>query len=128
MEEFLERGPLQSYRDLIVWQRGMDLVVEIYKLSGKLPRSERFGLIQQMRDAVNAIPQNIAEGYGRRGRGDYLRFLGYSHSSLFELETEIIASGRLEFITREDAKAAWALCQEVGKMLGAMEASLESEQ
>ena len=97
-------------------------------MSAKLPRSEPFGLIQQMRDAANSVLQNIAEGYGRRGRGDYLRFLGISHSSLFELETEIIASGKLEFITRDDAKSAWSLCQEVGKMLSALQASLEREQ
>lgn len=126
-DRFCEKGPLQSYRDLIVWQKGMDLVVEIYKLSAKLPRTERFGLIQQMRDAANGIPQNIAEGYGRRRRGEYLQFLGIAYGSLLELETELIASGRLGFITRDDAAFTWSLCQEVGKLLTAFQKSLEKE-
>jgi four helix bundle protein len=120
-----EKKPLRSYRDLIVWQKGMDLVVDVYRLSMKLPRSERFGLIQQMRDAVNSVPQNIAEGYGRRHRGEYVHFLGIAYGSLCELETEIIAAGRLGFITREDAGPVWSLCQEVSKMLRALRDSLE---
>ncbi len=116
---------LRSYRDLIVWQKAMDLVVEIYKLTQKLPRTERFGLIQQMRDAASSIPNNIAEVYGRRRRGEYLQHLGIAQGSLCELETETITSGRLGFITRDDAAASWGLCQEVGKMLTALRNSLE---
>ena len=119
------KEPLKSYRDLVVWQKAMDLVVEIYKLTKKLPREERFGLTSQMRDAVVSIPSNIAEGYCRRRRGEYLHFLGIASGSLGELETQMIACGRLNFLTREDATTAWPLSQDVSRLLSSLMESLE---
>ena len=116
---------LKTYRDLVVWQKAMDLVVESYKLARKLPRDERFGLTAQIRDASSSIPANIAEGYGRRRRGEYLHFLGIANGSLMELETHIIARGRLEYFNRDEATPAWNLAQEVGRLLNKLMASLE---
>ena len=117
--------PLSTYRDLIVWQKAMDLVVESYQLARKLPREERFGLTAQIRDASTSITANIAEGYGRRRRGEYLHFLGIANGSLMELETHIIAGSRLKYFEREDAAAAWNIAQEVGRLLNKLMASLE---
>ena len=125
MSESEKNEPLKTYRDLIVWQKAMDLVVEKYKLAKKLPRDERFGLTAQMRDASTSIPSSIAEGYGRRRRGEYLHFLGIASGSLMELETHIIAGGRLNYFTREDAAPTWNLAQEVGRLLNKLMASLE---
>ena len=108
---------LQSYRFLEVWQRGIDLVELIYKLSAAFPSDERFGLTSQVRRAAVSIPSNIAEGYGRSHRGDYLRFLSIARGSLSEVETQLIVAGRLKFAIREDLNAAWELCQRMGMIL-----------
>jgi len=116
---------LSSYRDLEVWKCSMDLVEEIYRVAAKLPSDEKYGLISQMKRASVSVPSNIAEGYGRRDRGDYLRHLSYSNGSLKELETQLIIVGRLKIATREKLAKAWSLAQESGKMLQALIASLE---
>ena len=81
---------IQSYKDLIVWQRAIELVVEIYDLTKKLPKNEEFALSNQMRRAVVAIPSNIAEGYLRKGLNEYIQFLRIAISSASELETQLI--------------------------------------
>ena len=108
---------LQSYRFLEVWQRGIDLVELIYKLSAAFPSDERFGLTSQVRRAAVSIPSNIAEGYGRSHRGDYLRFLSIARGSLSDVETQLIVAGRLKFASREDLNPAWELCQRMGMIL-----------
>jgi four helix bundle protein len=102
----------------------MDLVIEIYFLSKKLPKDERFGLISQMQRASVSIPSNIAEGYGRIHRGYYLHHLSIARGSLCELETQMIIAGRLKFITQSDVKKSWQLAQAVGKMLTSMQKKL----
>ena len=116
---------LSSYRDLEVWKTSMDLVEEIYRVTSMFPSDEKYGLISQMRRASVSIPSNIAEGYGRRDRGDYLRHLSYSNGSLKELETQLIVVGRLKIATREKLAKSWKLAQDTGKMLNALIASLE---
>jgi len=106
---------LTSYRDLRVWQTRMDLVEEIYRLTRLFPLDERFGLIAQMRTASVSIPSNIAEGYGRTHRGDYLRPLSISRGSLMEVETDLIIAVRLKYITKSQAVKAWRLCEKVGR-------------
>lgn len=81
---------LQSYKELIVWQRSMELVKEIYKITDQFPHSELYGLTSQMRKAVISIPSNIAEGYKRRGLGEYIQFLSIAEASAAELETQIL--------------------------------------
>ncbi len=106
-----------SYRQLEVWQRSMDLAELIYTLTEKMPDSERFGLISQLRRAVVSIPSNIAEGYGRSHRGDYLRHLSIARGSLMEVETQLTLSVRLKLLERDTVVPVWELTQRVGQML-----------
>lgn len=119
--------PLKTYRDLAVWQKAMDLVVTVYELSRRLPSEERFGLASQMQRPSVSVPANIAEGYGRVHRGDYLHHLSIARGSPAELETHVTIAVRLNFITREQAMEGWNLCQEVGKMLNKLIQSLEDK-
>lgn len=108
---------LKSYRELEVWQRSMDLVVGAYKLTDLLPETEKFGLRSQLQRASVSIPANIAEGYGRVHRGDYVRHLSIARGSLAEVETLLAVSVRLEFVSRDAVKETWDLTQDVGRML-----------
>ncbi len=80
----------QSFKDLVVWQRSIELTVAIYQLSSTFPDSERFGLSNQMRRASVSVASNIAEGYGRSTKGEYVLFLGHARGSCSELETQIV--------------------------------------
>ena len=116
---------LKTYRDLDVWQRSVDLVLTAYALSKKLPSKERFGLTSQLQRAAVSIPANIAEGYGRIHRGDYVHHLSMARGSLAELETHVTIAVRLGFIERDEAMEVWNLSQEVGKMLNKLVQSLD---
>jgi four helix bundle protein len=116
---------LRSYRDLIVWQKAMDLAVMCYDITADFPREERFGMISQIRDAASSVPSNIAEGYGRRHRGDYRHHLSIASGELAELETRLLMSERLRFVDPFDLEPIWNLAQEVGKMLASLIDSLE---
>jgi four helix bundle protein len=83
---------VNSYKDLLVWQRGMDLVVTVYQITARLPASEQFGLISQMRRSAISVPSNIAEGYGRQATGEYRHHLSIARGSLLELETQLVLS------------------------------------
>ena len=86
---------LRSYRDLLVWQKAIELAILIYQLSDGFPRTEIYNLTSQIRRASVSIPTNIAEGYGRRSRKEYSQFLFVAQGSLKELETQTILSERL---------------------------------
>jgi four helix bundle protein len=109
--------PAKSYRDLDVWQRAMELVEAVYRLSAKLPSSEQYGLRAQMQRAAVSVPANIAEGYGRTHRGDYLHHLSIAKGSLAEAETHLLLAVRLKLLNRSDAIEAWRLSQKVCQML-----------
>ena len=109
-----------GYRRLKVWQKGMDLVEEVYRLTAKLPPDERFELCAQLRAAAVSIPSNVAEGDGRLHQGDYVRHLSIARGSLMELQTQLEAAVRVGHLTRNDVRAGWSLCEEVGKMLTKM--------
>ena len=108
---------LQSYRDLMVWQKAMDLVEETYRLTRLLPKDELYGLTSQMRRAAVSIPANIAEGYGRLHRREYINHLSIARGSLMELETQLELTVRLAYLNRGQVSLAWGLTQEVGKLL-----------
>lgn len=110
-------APLASYRELQAWQKGIVLVEAIYQLSAAFPQEERFGLTSQIRKAAVSVPSNIAEGYGRLHRGDYVHHLSISNGSLKEVETQLIIAGRLGFVSRDEARLAWDLSQDVGRLL-----------
>lgn len=109
-----------SYRELIVWQRAMELSVAIYRLTTSFPESERFGITNQLRRASVSAASNIAEGYGRLSKGEYLQFLGHARGSVFEVQTQIALSKALGYGNGQQRNEADALASEVGKMLNAM--------
>ena len=91
---------IKTYRDLIVWQKSMNLITEVYKISANFPPNEVYGLCSQIRRSAISIPSNIAEGYGRKSTGDYKRFLQIALGSLFELETQIEIAFNLSFLSK----------------------------
>jgi four helix bundle protein len=110
-------GKIRSYRDLRVWQKAVELVVICYQLAKKLPPDERFGLVSQIQRAATSIPANIAEGYARRTRGDYIHHLAIAAGSLAELETHWIVVVRLGQLRQEELQPFFAGAGELGKML-----------
>ena len=113
---------IRSYKDLIVWQKAIDLVEEVYSLTSKFPKSELFGIVIQMRRAVVSIPSNIAEGYGRKSSKEHLQFYLIAFGSALELETQIIISKRLNFVDYDYSKLD-SLLNEVIRMLNSMTSS-----
>ena len=118
---------LKTYRDLEVWQTSMELVEETYRISQAFPDEEKFGLTSQLRRAAVSIPANIAEGYGRMHRGDYLRHLSIAKGSLAEVETLLTLAVRLSVMDREAAMKTWELTQQTGKMLSKLIAALKPQ-
>src|SRR5579871_1476681 len=90
----------QSFKDLSVWQRAVQLTVEVYKLTNDFPNSERFGLTHQLRRASVSVASNIAEGYGRATKGEYVQFLGHARGSVSEVETQLVIAKALGFGAR----------------------------
>ena len=117
---------IYSYKDLIVWQKSVELVVAIYKLTEKFPPAEVYGLTSQMRRAVISIPSNIAEGRRRGTRKDFRQFLIIAYGSGAELETQIEISKKLPFGKNLDYQKVDSLLVEVMKMLNKMLSSLKS--
>jgi four helix bundle protein len=111
---------VNSYKDLIIWKRSMDLVEIVYKLTENFPSKENFGLISQMRRAAISIPANIAEGYGRQSTGSYSQFLSISRGSLFELETQIEISLRLKYLNESDSDKLLSEIVEISKMISSL--------
>jgi four helix bundle protein len=88
----------RDYRELVVWQKAMETVTEVYHITQKFPREETYGLTSQIRRAAVSIPSNIAEGQGRLTRGEFRQFLGQAKGSLAELETQILIAHNLGYI------------------------------
>ncbi|NOQ68405.1 four helix bundle protein [Patescibacteria group bacterium] len=115
-----------SYKDLIVWQKSMDLIVEIYKLTDNFPRSEIYGLTSQMRRCSVSIPSNIAEGRRRGSKKDYRHFLIIAYGSGAELETQIEIAKRLQFNKNSDFIKVDSLLNEIMRMLNKMLSTLKN--
>ena len=107
----------KHFQDLIVWQKSMELVDEIYHLTRLLPRDEIYSLSNQMRRAAISVPSNIAEGHGRQTDKEFKQFLSIGRGSLYELETQIYICIRQNYFPEEQANTALNLCRETGKML-----------
>ncbi|MBQ1409829.1 MAG: four helix bundle protein [Oscillospiraceae bacterium] len=110
---------MKDYKELISWQKAMLLAMEIYKLTEMLPREERFGLSDQLRRACVSVPSNIAEGYGRESKNEYVRFLKISRGSLYEIETQLYLCISIGYLMKSQTAVAFALCTEISKMLTA---------
>jgi four helix bundle protein len=119
---------ITSHKDLIVWQKSMDLVVLTYKLTDKLPSKEQFGLISQIRRAAVSVPSNIAEGYGRQTTGNYIQFLSIARGSLLELETQIDLCIRLKYFQLIDTENIFDDILEISKMLRSLLSKLGNRQ
>lgn len=117
---------MESYRELIMWQKAMDLVEEVYRLVKLLPREETYALSDQMRRAAVSIPSNIAEGHGRNSEREFLRFLSIAQGSRAELDTQIEICIRLKYVDMEQVVTAQKLSNEVGKMLRKMMQNLRT--
>jgi len=118
---------LRKYEDLIVWQKAMDLVAEIYKTVKLLPNDEKFVLSEQMRKSAVSIPSNIAEGQERDTTKDFIKFLHIAKGSKGELETQLMICARLNYLTHTQMEVAQNLLIEIGKMLNALIQSLVSK-
>lgn len=111
---------MKSYRDLIVWQKSMDMVTLIYKFLKQFPDDEKFGLTSQVKRSSVSVPSNIAEGYGRHYTKDYSRFLQIARGSLYETHTQLKIGVNLKFITEAEVKDINELSLEVEKMLNSL--------
>jgi len=111
---------INSYKDLLVWQKGMDLVEYSYNLSKKLPTTEQFGLISQLKRAAVSVPSNIAEGYGRQSTGSYKQFLSIARGSLLEVETQILLCIRLKYIDSDETEIILKEVDSLNKMLSSL--------
>jgi four helix bundle protein len=111
---------VRRYRDLVVWQRGMEFMVESYQLVALLPADERFALGSQLRRAAVSIPANIAEGHSRLHRGDFVRHLSIARGSLAELETYLEVLVRLGYLEHDRTTNATVQAAEVSRMLSTL--------
>jgi four helix bundle protein len=117
----------QSYKDLIVWQKGIDLCIAVYTVCSDFLQTERYGLADQMKRAAGSIPSNLAEGQARQHRGEFLQFLYIANGSLAELDSQRIISERLGFISTEQSQRLQQQVVEISKMLSALNSKLKTQ-
>jgi four helix bundle protein len=117
-----EKGSLE---ELVAWQKAMDLVDSVYKLTKHWPREEVFGLTNQVRRAAVSVPSNIAEGHGRKQDGDFGRFLSIAYGSLMEVKTQLLIAVRQRFCEQTVAAPTLALADEVAKLLNGLRKSIK---
>jgi four helix bundle protein len=118
---------MHNYKQLKIWNKSIDLVVDIYNATVEFPKEEKYGLISQMRRSAVSIPSNIAEGAGRNSDKEFCHFLAVSHGSSYELETQVIVSERLNLINKEISDDLCEKINEVQKMSYHLQAKLKVE-
>jgi four helix bundle protein len=123
----VESGKPASFKDLVVWQKSILLVKQIYKLTSIFPSEEKFGLISQLRRAGVSVPSNIAEGQARRTTADFIHFISNAEGSLAEVETQLIIAVELSFCSQAQADTCYSLIVEIRKMLNALRRSLREK-
>jgi four helix bundle protein len=121
-----EKAQIRSHRDLIVWQKAMDLVTSVYRATECFPKSELYGLTNQIRRSAASIPANIAEGQGRRLAGEFLQFLGNARGSLLELDTHLEIAVRLGMLSKESHSTLMEQLVEVRKLLNGLMRSIKA--
>jgi four helix bundle protein len=119
-----DEGKVKSYKDLLVWKKGIEVVKEVYILTGGFPSEEKFGLSAQMRRAAVSVPSNIAEGQARRSSAEFNQFLSIAQGSLAELETQLIISSELDFCKAKQTTVAMQHLYELQKMLHSLQNKL----
>jgi four helix bundle protein len=115
-----------KYQELIVWQRAMELAVEVYRVSRTFPKEEVYGLTSQMRRAAVSVPSNVAEGQGRLNPKEFRQFLGQARGSLLEVETQVELAHRLGFLSEVDLRALMQRTQEVLRLLNGLISKLDT--
>ncbi|MBP8063071.1 MAG: four helix bundle protein [Brevundimonas sp.] len=118
---------IRSHRDLLVWQRAMDIAVATYELTKRYPREELFGLTSQSRRAAASVSANIAEGYGRGTKQAYVNFLRISRGSLKELETHLVLAERVGLASSESTRDLLKHADELGRMLHGLISKVQSQ-
>ncbi|MDI9859807.1 four helix bundle protein [Flectobacillus roseus] len=118
---------IKSFRDLLIWQKSMNLVTDIYLVTRNFPQAEMFGLTSQLRRASISIPSNIAEGYGRNTSKDYLRYLQIALGSLYEMQTQLEIASNLHFLEIFDFNKMISLCLEIERMLTSLIAKIKAK-
>jgi four helix bundle protein len=113
-------APAQSFRELVVWQRSMELATTIYRLTSGFPKEEMYGLTSQLRRSAVSVPSNIAEGQGRLSSGEFRQFLSVARGSNFELQTQLQIARTMNFGDSKLIDEAEGLSHEVGKMIHAI--------
>jgi len=111
---------IRSFRDLVAWQKAMALAQQTYAATDAFPKAAQYGLCQQLRRAVVSVPSNIAEGWGRGTKRDYLRFLHVARGSLYEVETQLLLAGQLEYLRTEAGDALLASVSECSRVLNGL--------
>ena len=118
---------VSSYRDLIVWQKAMDMTESLYRIVKKLPKEETYALSDQMRRAAISIPSNIAEGFGRNSKKEYLQFLYIANGSVSELETQLMLCVRINYLKESEIQSILSLLSEIGKIIMTITKKLSSD-
>lgn len=116
---------MKAFRDLIVWQKSMDFVTEIYNETKSFPDEERFGLTNQLRRASVSIPSNIAEGFGRKSDGDFSRFLSFALGSNYEVQTQLEIAYNIGYLEDKVFKPLILKLEEIDKMLKGLKSKLK---
>ena len=115
---------VKSYKELIVWQKGMDLVETVYKATAKFPKEELYGLSSQLRRAVVSVASNIAEGQGRKSTKEFMRHLSIAYGSLVEAETQLEIARRLEYLEEPEYITMMESAGEIARMLNGLNSAL----
>jgi four helix bundle protein len=113
-----------SYRDLIAWQRAMELVTDVYRVTENFPGREMYGLTRQVREAAVSVPSNIAEGKGRQTKRDYVQFLFRARGSLHETETQLEVGRNLGFLDERTFAKTFGQANEAGRVLNGLISSV----
>ena len=115
---------VKGYRELIVWQKAMDLAETVYRLTSGFPREEIYGLTRQVRRSAVSVPSNVAEGQGRRSTPDFLHFLSIARGSLCEMETQVLLAERLGYVNPQDGSRLLDQAAEVGRLINGLSKAL----
>jgi four helix bundle protein len=117
----------QSYRDLVVWQKSVELAKQLYRLTARFPSEEKFGLISQIRRAAVSVPSNIAEGQARNTTGEFIQFISHAEGSAAEIDTQLFLSAELGFVSLDEAAPLFGLIEEVRRMLNSLRRRLNGD-
>ncbi|MBK5938203.1 four helix bundle protein [Halochromatium roseum] len=115
---------VKSYQELVVWEKSMELVERVYRMTKVFPAEEMYGLSSQLRRAAVSVPSNIAEGQARRSKAEFLRFLSIAQGSRAEVETQTLIAERLGYVSKQQISEIVLLLEEIAKMLHTLRAKL----